>query len=163
MFLKYFIIFHEFQDCTLSLYWNLISNLLKVNWFEYGWSRIRDLFAMLFQTHSPRKSIEKRDLKCHRDGILKSISSFCKSCNNQYARTFRIPDNYGHREAELRLRPFALQNRRSERLTKGSETASSVLDLIVIRTSSPYFLLDLSQLYPSLNKSKLANNCRIAP
>jgi len=44
-----------------------------------------------FFKHSPRKPIEERDLKCHRDGLLKSISSFCKSCNNRCARTFRVP------------------------------------------------------------------------
>lgn len=82
--------------------------------------------------------------------MLKSISSFRKSCNNRCAGTFRVPDNYGqHRAAGLRLRSLALQNRRSERLTKGSGTASSVLDPLAIRTELP-FSLDVSQTFTSL-------------
>lgn len=48
-------------------------------------------------------------------------------------RAFRVPDNYGHRSARLRLRSFWLQNHRSARLTKGSETVLSVLDLKTIK------------------------------
>ena len=48
-------------------------------------------------------------------------------------RAFRVPDNYGHRSARLRLRSFWLQNHRSARLTKGSETVLSVLDLKAIK------------------------------
>lgn len=108
-------------------------------------SLVKDIMHHYFFEHLPRKLTEKRDLKCHRGSILKSISSFCKSCNNhpnRCARTFRVSqsDNYGHR-AGLRLRSFALQNRWSERLTKGSGTASSVLDLLAIRASAPYFFI----------------------
>ncbi|KAG7202671.1 hypothetical protein KM043_009845 [Ampulex compressa] len=56
--------------------------------------------------------------------------------------TFRVPDNYGHRLAGLRLRSFSLQNHRSERLTKGSETAAlSVPDLGAIKSIS-FFILN---------------------
>lgn len=58
------------------------------------------------------------------------------------ARAFRVPDNYGHRSPRLRLRSFSLQNHRSERLTKGSETVLSVPDLGAIKVHRGSFEIE---------------------
>lgn len=53
---------------------------------------IKDILYNFFE-HLSRKLVEEHDLKCHRNSTLKSISSFCKSCNNRpsrCARTFRV-------------------------------------------------------------------------
>lgn len=64
-------------------------------------------------------------------GQIRRLSAMEKL--QQTVRAFRVPDNYGHRSVRLRLRSVSLQNHRSARLTKGSETVLSVLDLKAIK------------------------------
>lgn len=75
-------------------------------------------------TNKHTEPARARELKCHRDGTLKSISSFRKSCSNlpvaRAAERFASQTIAGIERPGLRPRSFALQNRPVRvRLTKG--------------------------------------------